>query len=146
MPWPHKDITGVNFPARDKRRKGLGPGGDGKTPGFFAHAMIALDAGDEAATRPVSAQVWTRAAEVIAATSGTHDIAVKYANYFRHPGVQHFLLLFIETRIVLLHSRSGDETLRSRIAREGDRLTLDPPGIEAAVSDFFAGLDSAFAD
>jgi hypothetical protein len=34
----------------------------------------------------------------------------------------------------------------SRIVREGDRLTLDPPGIEVAVSDFFAGLDTTFGD
>ncbi len=36
--------------------------------------------------------------------------------------------------------------LKSRIAHMGDRLTLDPPGIEVAVSDFFGDLDSAFAD
>lgn len=58
-----QDTTEVNFAGRDKRRKGLGPGGDGKTPGFFAHAMIAVDAGDEAVIGLVSAQIWTRAAE-----------------------------------------------------------------------------------
>ena len=46
----------------------------------------------------------------------------------------------------MLHSRDEGEVLKSRIAREGDGLTLDPPGIEVAVSDFFAGLDGAFAD
>ncbi len=55
-----QDTTEVNFAGRDKRRKGLGPGGDGKTPGFFAHAMIAVDAGDEAVLGLVSAQIWTR--------------------------------------------------------------------------------------
>ncbi len=84
--------------------------------------------------------------EVISPTSVARDMEVKYANYFRHPSVQHYLILFIETRLALLHSRAEDETLKSRIAREGDRLTLDPPGIEVAVSDLFAGLDSAFAD
>jgi Uma2 family endonuclease len=84
--------------------------------------------------------------EVISPTSTARDIGAKYANYFRHPSVQHYLILFIETRLALLHSRAEDETLKSRIAREGDRLTLDPPGIEVAVSDFFAGLDTAFAD
>jgi hypothetical protein len=54
--------------------------------------------------------------------------------------------VFIETRLAILHSRSEDETLKSRIAREGDRLTLDPPGIEVADSDFFAGLGTAFGD
>jgi Uma2 family endonuclease len=84
--------------------------------------------------------------EVISPSTAARDIAEKYANYFRHPSVQHYLILFIDKRIAILHSRSEGETLKSRIAREGDRLSLDSPGIEVAVSDFFAGLDSAFAD
>ena len=84
--------------------------------------------------------------EVVSPSSTPRDMGAKYANYFRHPSVQHYLLLFIEGRLAILHSRGEGEVLKSRIAREGDRLTLDPPGIEVAVSDFFAGLDSAFAD
>jgi len=57
-----QDTTEVNFSGRDKRRKGLGPGGNGKTPGFFTHAVIAIDASDEAVIGPVSAQIWTREA------------------------------------------------------------------------------------
>jgi hypothetical protein len=61
-----QDTTEVNFSGRDKRRKGLGPAGDGKSPGFFAHAMIAIDADDEAVAGLVSAQIWTReAAQVV---------------------------------------------------------------------------------
>ena len=55
-----QDTTEVNFSGRDKRRKGLGPGGDGKTPGFFTHVTLAIDADDEAVIGPVSAQIWTR--------------------------------------------------------------------------------------
>jgi Transposase DDE domain len=55
-----QDTTEVNFSGRDKCRKGLGPGGDGKTPGFFTHAMIAIDADDEAVIGLVSMQIWTR--------------------------------------------------------------------------------------
>ena len=84
--------------------------------------------------------------EVVSPSSTARDMGAKYANYFRHPSVQHYLLLFIEGRLAILHSRGEGEVLKSRIAREGDSLTLDPPGIEVAVSDFFAGLDSAFAD
>lgn len=58
-----QDTTEVNFSGRDKRRKGLGPAGDGKTPGFFTHAVIAIDADDEAVIGPVSARIWTREAE-----------------------------------------------------------------------------------
>jgi Uma2 family endonuclease len=84
--------------------------------------------------------------EVISPSTAARDIAEKYANYFRHPSVQHYLILFIEKRIAILHSRAEGEMLKSRIARDGDRLTFDPPGIEVAVSDFFAGLDTALAD
>lgn len=55
-----QDTTEVNFSGRDKRRKGLGPAGDGKTPGFFTHATIAIDADDEAVIGLVSVQIWTR--------------------------------------------------------------------------------------
>jgi Uma2 family endonuclease len=84
--------------------------------------------------------------EVVSPTSTARDMGAKYANYFRHPAVQHYLILFIEGRLCVLHSRGEGELLKSRIAREGDRLTLDPPGIEVAVADFFAGLDGAFAE
>src|SRR5208337_2753612 len=33
-----------------------------KTPGFFIHAAIAVDADDEAVIGPVAAQIWTREA------------------------------------------------------------------------------------
>lgn len=84
--------------------------------------------------------------EVISPTSARRDLAVKFTNYFRHPAVQHYLVVVLEDRSVIQHSRAGDGTLRSRIAAIGDRLTLDPPGIAVAVSDLFEGLDSGFAD
>ena len=71
---------------------------------------------------------------------------MKFTNYFRHPGVRHYLIAVMEDRSVIQHSRAEGDRLTSRIARDGDRLTLDPPGMEVAVSDFFAGLDTAFAD
>ncbi len=84
--------------------------------------------------------------EIISPTSVARDMGVKYANYFRHPSVQHYLILFIENRIAVQHSRGEGDMLKSRIAGIGDRLTLDPPGIAVAVSDLFADLDTAFAD
>ena len=32
-----QDTTEINFAGRDKKRRGFGPAGDGKTPGFFIH-------------------------------------------------------------------------------------------------------------
>jgi len=58
-----QDTAEVNFSGRGPAPQGSGPGGDGKTPGFFTHATIAADAGDEAVIGPVSARIWTREAE-----------------------------------------------------------------------------------
>ncbi|HTY67914.1 MAG TPA: IS4 family transposase [Alphaproteobacteria bacterium] len=55
-----QDTTEINFSGRHARRRGLGAAGDGETPGFFAHAMIAIDADDEAVLGLVHAQIWTR--------------------------------------------------------------------------------------
>jgi hypothetical protein len=62
-----QDTTEINFKGRDRRRKGLGPAGDGETPGFFCHAMVAIDADDEALLGVVHARIWTRSAKRVAA-------------------------------------------------------------------------------
>lgn len=54
-----QDTTEVNFPGRQPR--GLGPAGrQGKTPGFFIHATVAVDADADAVLGLVDAEVWTR--------------------------------------------------------------------------------------
>jgi hypothetical protein len=58
-----QDTTEINFKGRDRARKGLGPAGDGKTPGFFCHAMVAIDADDETLLGVVHAHIWTRSSE-----------------------------------------------------------------------------------
>ena len=42
-----QDTTEVNFSGRDRSRKGLGPGADGKAKGFFIHATVAVDPEEE---------------------------------------------------------------------------------------------------
>jgi len=59
-----QDTTEINF-ERWARRKGLGPGGNGKTPGFFIHPLVAVDIEDEAVVGLAGAQIWTRAAEPV---------------------------------------------------------------------------------
>jgi len=58
-----QDTTEINFSGRDRGRKGLGPAGDGKTPGFFCHAMVAVDVDEEALLGVVHARIWTRPAK-----------------------------------------------------------------------------------
>jgi hypothetical protein len=55
-----QDTTEINFAHRDKKRRGFGPAGDGKTPGFFIHPVIALDVETEAVLGLVDAAIWTR--------------------------------------------------------------------------------------
>jgi hypothetical protein len=59
-----QDTTEINF-ARFARRKGLGPGGNGKTPGFFIHPVVAVDADEEAVLGLVGARIWTREVEPV---------------------------------------------------------------------------------
>jgi hypothetical protein len=58
-----QDITELNFAGRDRRRKGLGPAGDGVSRGFFAHPVMAVDAESEAVLGVVGAEIWTRSEE-----------------------------------------------------------------------------------
>jgi len=55
-----QDTTEINFSGRDRRRRGLGPAGDGKALGFFCHAMVAVDIDDEAMVGVLHARIWTR--------------------------------------------------------------------------------------
>lgn len=57
-----QDTTELNFSGRDRARRGLGAAGDGKTPGFFIHGVVAIDADEEAVIGLLEAAIWTRAA------------------------------------------------------------------------------------
>jgi hypothetical protein len=58
-----QDTTEINFAGRDKKRRGFGPAGDGATPGFFIHPVIAIDVETEAVVGLVDAAIWTRTNE-----------------------------------------------------------------------------------
>ena len=55
-----QDTTEINFAGRDKRRRGLGPAGDGVSKGFFIHPVVAIDADAEAVLGILHARFWTR--------------------------------------------------------------------------------------
>jgi len=55
-----QDTTEINFAGREKKRRGFGTAGDGKTPGFFIHPVIAVDVETEAVVGLVDAAIWTR--------------------------------------------------------------------------------------
>ena len=55
-----QDTTEINFSGRAVRRTGLGPAGDGVSPGFFIHPQLVIDAGTEAVLGLAGAEIWTR--------------------------------------------------------------------------------------
>ena len=67
-----QDTTEINFSGADRGRRGLGLAGDGKSLGFFAHAVVAIDADDEAVLGIAGARIWTRGTDkVTEVKSGT---------------------------------------------------------------------------
>jgi hypothetical protein len=65
-----QDTTEISFSGKSAGRGGLGPGGDGKRAGFFIHALLAIDADDEAVLGLVGARIWTRAEKPAPARRG----------------------------------------------------------------------------
>jgi Transposase DDE domain len=61
-----QDTTEINFKGRAARRRGFGPGGNGRDPGFFIHAVLAVDRAAEAVLGLVGAEIWTRAPAKVA--------------------------------------------------------------------------------
>ena len=65
-----QDTTEINFAGREQKRRGFGPAGDGKTPGFFIHPAIAVDVATEAVVGLVDAAIWTRSKARVSARRG----------------------------------------------------------------------------
>ena len=61
-----QDTTEVSFSGKSAGDRGLGPGGNGKSAGFFIHAVVAVDAADEAVLGVVGARIWTRGPDRVA--------------------------------------------------------------------------------
>jgi len=57
-----QDTTEINFAGRAAGRRGLGPAGDGESPGFFLHPTVAVDRDQAALLGVVGAHIWSRPA------------------------------------------------------------------------------------
>jgi hypothetical protein len=55
-----QDTTEVNFGGSHGSRGGLGAGGNGKTPGFFVHGLVSIDATSERVLGLSGAHIWSR--------------------------------------------------------------------------------------
>ena len=60
-----QDTTEINFSGADRGRRGLGRAGDGRSLGFFCHAVVAVDADEEAVLGLAGARIWTRGIEKV---------------------------------------------------------------------------------
>jgi hypothetical protein len=118
-----QDTTEINFARRGAARRGLGPGGDGESPGFFIHPVIAVDADDEAVIGLVHAQIWTRSGEAVSSRK-SRSVADKESGRWiagtRATGER----LAAARQVVVVADREGD--IYSHFAAR-------PPGVDLAV-------------
>ena len=76
--------------------------------------------------------------EVLSPSSRQIDAALKLANYFRLASVAHYLIINPDAPLVIHHARQADQSILTRIVREGSIL-LDPPGMSIEMDALYAG-------
>ncbi len=74
--------------------------------------------------------------EVLSPSTRHIDLSFKLAGYFRLPSVAHYLIVDPVEPLIIHHARQGDDSILTRIVREG-AITLDPPGLELALADIY---------
>lgn len=75
--------------------------------------------------------------EVLSPSTAAGDHGVKLDGYFSLAGLQHYLILDPDRRVMIHHKRGQADAIETRVLRDG-LVRLDPPGLEAEVGDFFA--------
>jgi len=75
--------------------------------------------------------------EVLSPSTRARDSGAKLEDYFRLPGLVHYLILKTDTRTVIHHRRVAGGEIATSIRRDG-ALDLDPPGLRLDVADLFA--------
>jgi Uma2 family endonuclease len=74
--------------------------------------------------------------EVLSPSSARIDTTTKLADYFRVPGLIHYLVIDLGRRHAVHYRRLADGTFTHAIVRDGEIL-FDPPGIVVAVASLF---------
>lgn len=115
-----QDTTEINFSGRDKKRRGFGPAGDGKTPGFFIHPVIAMDVETEAVIGLVDAAIWTRSSGRVAARRG-RPLEDKESERWLS-GCRAAASVLSDARVTMVSDRESDIYLL--FARRPERLDL----------------------
>jgi hypothetical protein len=128
-----QDTTDVSFASAMAGRRGLGPGANGKGAGFFIHAVVAIDADEEALLGLVGARIWTRDAKP-QAHRHKRPVEDKESRRWSEGSQMAAERLALAAQIVMVSDQEAD--IYSHFARR-------PPGTELLVR---AQHDRALAD
>jgi Uma2 family endonuclease len=74
--------------------------------------------------------------EVLSPSTRRVDASSELVGYFRVPSVAHYLIVDPREPLVVHHARQASGALLTRIVTAGT-ITLDPPGMELHVTDFY---------
>jgi Uma2 family endonuclease len=66
--------------------------------------------------------------EIISPSSRARDVGAKLADYFRIPGLRHYLIVRTDDRTIIHHNRAASGAISTSISRDTDIL-FQPPGI-----------------
>ena len=73
--------------------------------------------------------------EVLSPSTRSLDKTTKLADYFRVPGLSHYLIVDLSRRHVVHYCKQPDGVVTVAIVEDGE-MALDPPGLSVAVSGF----------
>jgi Uma2 family endonuclease len=90
--------------------------------------------------RAIEVREPTIVVEVLSPSTRYVDASAKLAGYFSLPSVHHYLIVEPEKPLVVHHARAVGEALTTRVLHAGP-LSLDPPGIDLLIEDFYPPLD-----
>jgi Uma2 family endonuclease len=74
--------------------------------------------------------------EVLSPGTANFVATGKMDGYFKHPSIQHYLVVNADKPIVVHHQRGADDAWGTRIISSG-RLMLDPPGLDVDLTELF---------
>ncbi len=119
-----QDTTEINFSGRSAARQGLGPAGDGRSPGFFIHPNVVVDADDEVVLGLAGAQIWTRDDGKVGARSKRAAEDKESARWLEGTRSAAEALVGHAAQIIGVADREGDVW---------SHFVHAPPGVELAI-------------
>lgn len=105
-----QDTTEINFSGRAARRRGLGPAGDGVSPGFFCHPTLLVDIEHEAVLGIARIDIWTRADDTEKPKLHRHKrvITDKESGRWLDATAAAATITNVASRVVMVADREGD--------------------------------------